>query len=136
MKKLLHLAAIALAAIVAACGGKDDDGQTTFVIKSDAAKQTILQNYKGIISGYIDANGICRKIAEHGTLLSGGQTEEITLDDAVDSIRIYMPMVLLSDSIYHTIGAYPIVKNTKNVMIIEDWLSKGMTIFDENQFPR
>jgi hypothetical protein len=120
MRKLLFFAAVASAAIVAACGGKDDDSKTTLIIKSDATKQIVAMNYQDVVSGYIDNDGGFKKIAEHGTLLSGGQTREVTLDDVIDSVcistmNVFQQATIMSDIV-------PIVKNQKNIIIIEDVL--------------
>ena len=107
MKKIFYIAAIAAAAIVAACGGKENNSDadielwqdyTSFVISNQKTEDTLYR----VVSGYFDAAGYCWKIAEYGTLAPDSTTTETILDIDVDSIYIFYD----SDKLYVGTGLY------------------------------
>jgi hypothetical protein len=133
MKKLFYLAAIVAIMLmtIIACNDTNNSEQeqeqpppeeiqdyTSFIIK--------LENYRiplpNVVSGYFDKKGYCWKIAEHGILLAGQETEETIITINVDSVYIFSDYlsVVIDDylSVIRLKDPFVIRKNRKNIFNI------------------
>jgi hypothetical protein len=133
MKKLFYFAALAL--LVAACGGKEDDSPeqeqvldyTSFVISNQKSKNALYS----VMSAYYDTAGYCWKIADYDTIPQGGVTQETIPPIDVDSIYIYFDDNNETDFVvYGTYMPFVARKNRKNNFIITDTTITNMILVE------
>ena len=139
MKKLVYIAAIAAAAIVAACGGEEDNTQaqdyTSFVIRFDGDVSPATR-VTSLISAHHDS--IWHKIAEHGELTLSQNThfisEETILPKHIDSIYIFWAWY---DGIFcRSYEPYILQKNKKNILNFIDAPEKTIINIDSWEYPK